>query len=537
MKGLDEMAKEITTLNEFMIWAQELPPGYVFRGVSNTEYLIEASTYRRLKGENGKSNNNEDRNPQRMLDINKEMIKDANLHRHRWKNEEPLSDLNLLSELQHLGAATCLIDFTKNPLVALWMACRKSSRRAKDGTAHGKVYAVDTGSRSKFKSVEIKEAQKKDLDYFFKYHKEEGYQLYQWQPNYQNSRMLAQQSIFLFGWDEIKPSAECIIVENHKQEIRDFLKKSAGITGDILFPDFEGFASQRAENKPYEYDIDISPSEDREDIEDKEDATADVDILSDSVAQSYLERGLQASREGNTEEAIRCYDAGIFLEPSDSLLSYFYNERAAAHHNTKNFESAIRDYNEAIRLDPTNAYNYYWRGRARYELEQYPDAIVDFDVAINLNSNDPYFYYWRGIVSYYQQDYLRAKSCFDWAIKLNSNDPRFHYWRGCANFNLGQYIEAIKCFDAAIKQNSNDSYFYYWRGLARYNLGQYSEAIVDFGRAMNLNSTDPYFYYWRGRANKRLNNFERARTDFQLALAYAQDKKDSGLVNKILREL
>ena len=530
------MAKKITTLNEFMIWAQELPPGYVFRGVSNTEYLIEASTYRRLKGENVKSNNNEDRNPKRMLDINKEMIKDANLHRHGWKNEEPLSDLNLLSELQHLGAATCLIDFTKNPLVALWMACRKSSRRAEDGTAHGKVYAVDTGPHSKFKSVEITEAQKKNLDCFFQYDIEEGYHLYQWQPNYQNSRMLAQQSIFLFGWDEIEPSVECIIVEDHKKEIRDSLKKSAGITGDILFPDFEGFASQRAENKPYEYDTDISLGEDIEDTGNKKDMVGEVDTQIESLAKSYLERGLQSSREGNTEEAIRCYDTGIFLEPSDSLLSYFYNERAAAHHNTKNFESAIRDYNEAIRLDPTNAYNYYWRGRARYELKQYPEAIVDFDAAIRQNSNDPYFYYWRGIVSYYQKDYRIARYYFNWAIRQNSNDPRFHYWRGCTDFNLGQYIEAIVDFDAAIRQNSTDPNFYYWRGHAKYNLGQYPEAIVDFGTAINLNSTDPNFYYWRGRANKRLNNFKMADIDFRMALTYARNKVDSSLVNKILRE-
>lgn len=533
MKGLDEMAKRITTLNDFMIWAQELPPGYLFRGVSNTEYKIEASTYRRLKGESG----DEDRNPKRILDINNEMIKDANLHRHGWKNEESLSDLNLLSELQHLGAATCLIDFTKNPLVALWMACRKSSRRAKDGTAHGKVYAVDTGPHSKFKSVEIEEAQNEDLDYFFKYDNEEGYHLYQWQPNYQNSRMLAQQSIFLFGWDEIEPSAECIIVEDCKQEIRDSLKKSAGITGDILFPDFGGFASQRAENKPYEYDTDVSLGEDREDTEDKEDIAVDVGSLREAQAKLSLERGLQASREGNTEEAIRCYGQGISLEPGAPLLSRFYSERAIVYYNTKKFELAITDYGEAIRLDRTNAYNYYWRGRARYELKQYPDAIVDFDVAMNLNPNDSYFYYWRGCASFYQKDYLIARLYFDTAIKRNPDDPRFYYWRGCASVNLGQYLEAIVDFNAAIKRNPSDSYFYYWRGLAEYNLGQYSEANVDFGRAMNLNPTDPNFYYWRGRTNKRMNNFEMAKVDFRMGLTYASDKEDKSLVDKILREL
>ena len=527
------MDRMITTLNEFMIWAQELPPGYVFRGVSNTEYQIEASTYRRLKGENG----DEDRNPQRILDINNEMIEDANRHRHGWKNEEPLSDLNLLSELQHLGAATCLIDFTKNPLVALWIACRKSSRRAKDGTAHGKVYAVDTGPHSKFKSVEIKEAQKKDLDYFFEYNNEEGYHLYQWQPNYQNSRMLAQQSIFLFGWDEIEPSAECIIEEDYKQEIRDSLKKSAGITGDILFPDFEGFASQRAENKPYEYDTDVSLGEDRKDTEDKKDMTVDVSSLRESRAKLYLERGLQESREGNTEEAIRCYNHGISLKPSAPLLSRFYRERATVYYNAKNFIRAVSDYSEAIPLDPVNSDNYHWRGRAKYELKQYTEAINDFDTAIKLNPNDSFFHYWRGTASYNQEDYPTAKFYFLEAIKLNPNNARFHYWQGRTSLNLREYLVAINHLDIAIKLNPNDSYFYYWRGLTKYNLGQYLEANIDFGTAITLNSTHPYSYYWRGRTKKRLNNFEAAMSDFRLALIYAEDAGNSSLVSAINREL
>ena len=205
---------------------------------------------------------------------------------------------------------------------------------------------------------------------------------------------------------------------------------SAGITGDILFPDFEGFASQRAENKAYEPEIGLD-----EDTVVEEDSAVHRDSPPESLVESYLERGLQASREGSIEDAIRYYNYGISLKPRPTLLSRFYSELAIVHYNTKDFELAITDYNEAIRLDPTNAYNYYWRGRARYEL------------------------------------------------------------------------------------------------------GQYLKSIVDFGGAMNLNATDPDFYYWRGRANKRVNNFEMADIDFRMALTYAQEREDSSLVDKILREL
>ena len=50
-----------------------------------------------------------------------------------------LSDLQRLSVLQHQGAATGLLDFTENPLVAIWFAC------AELPDEDGKVFVLDIG--------------------------------------------------------------------------------------------------------------------------------------------------------------------------------------------------------------------------------------------------------------------------------------------------------------------------------------------------------------------------------------------------------
>ena len=70
----------------------------MFRGVSNIDYQIEASTYRRLKNKKGEFINDGDHTAERLLQLNQEMIDDANLHRHGWINEQPVSDLNLLAD-------------------------------------------------------------------------------------------------------------------------------------------------------------------------------------------------------------------------------------------------------------------------------------------------------------------------------------------------------------------------------------------------------------------------------------------------------
>ena len=43
------------------------------------------------------------------------------------------SDLEILADIQHNGGATCLVDFSKNLLTALWFACSNEKDDKKDG--------------------------------------------------------------------------------------------------------------------------------------------------------------------------------------------------------------------------------------------------------------------------------------------------------------------------------------------------------------------------------------------------------------------
>ena len=528
---MDEQSQSgIKTLNEFMRWVQELPDGnYVYRGVSNKDYPIEASTYRRLRNEKGEIRD-EDKTAEKLLQINREMIEDAKRHKHGWENDQPPRDLDLLAKLQHSGAATCLIDFTKNPLVALWMACRKSS----SGSVPGKVYAVKIGHGSPFKEVSSNDVEN-SINHFFRGHEKTGYQLYQWQPDYQDNRMLAQQSIFLFGggWGEIKGSEACVISGQHKQEIWDSLKKSASISEDILFPDFDGFASQRAQNKVYNQP-DVSIHTDPE-------STSNEDNQTESSAIYYLQLSLEAFREGNTEEAVNYYNSGMGFGPPEGLLGNYYRERAAIHYDKGYFHSAIRDFDDSIRFNSDDADSHFWRGRTNYAMGRYPEAINDFDESISINSNNAYAFYWRGMAKNDLQEYEKAKDDFDIAISLNPIDGSFYRWRGMASYKLNLYQDAIGFFDQSIILNPSDIYSYHWRGMAKYHLQEYAASIDDFNKAISLNTTDVningHIYYWRGLAKKQIRIFNAARVDFDMALMCAEETGDYDLQGLIRQEL
>ncbi len=565
-------SKNVRTLKSFIAWVEQFNDGeYVFRGVSNVKYPIEASTYRRLKDKDGNFRKQEYDTPEKLLKINEEMLEDARRQGHGRRDGEPLKDLDLLAELQHRGAATCLIDFTKNPLVALWMACREGAR----GNANGKVYAVDISSQLTFQPVTSQLSQEKDIDHFFQRDENGEYRLYQWQPNYQKTRMLAQQSIFLFGGTKIEPAAECIVFKNSKQTIRNSLEKSVGITEGILFPDFDGFANQRTQNKAY-----IEPD-----------------------PQYYFQRGLDASRERKIDEAIDYYSKGISLKPNNHVLAFFYMGRASVYefdgktdqaiedyskavelnpdfdiayyargelyHNTNKFDMAIEDYSTSIRLDPDNvkvhfkrgntkfaigqyaeaiadfneairlepnSHIYNNRGNAKSALKQYVEAIADFDEAIRLNPNDSLVYNNRGNAKVRLEQYVEAIADYDEAIHLEPDNAGVYSNRGNAKSALKQYVEAIADFDEAIHLEPN-SHIYNNRGNVKFQLERYVEAIADYDEAIRLDANYPVPYHNRGKARAALGLISEADQDFQMALQLAEQTENADLIAEITKQL
>lgn len=236
-------SNRLTTLSRFLKWAAQFDDGkYLFRGVSKDTYKIEASAcYHMSDPEKSDSMN--------LCRINEELIGRAHLLGHYQQIGQRLPDLDLLAELQHFGAATCLIDFSRNAQVALWFACQQNSDSPTE-PQNGKVFAVRTDDVARFNPVTAEMVTDKKIRYFFSPDDETGkYAIYTWQPKYQNNRIIAQQSVFIFGAAEIEEAAYCIVPKSSKEDILASLATVSGITEDSIFPDAENFARQNAWDK------------------------------------------------------------------------------------------------------------------------------------------------------------------------------------------------------------------------------------------------------------------------------------------------
>ncbi|MDE0182654.1 MAG: FRG domain-containing protein [Caldilineaceae bacterium] len=231
----------IRSVEEFIGWTEDLQGEMMlYRGLAKADWDVSSSAYRRIE----RSENEPSLTIDSMLHgYTVELLNDASLRGFRERQNKNLSDLEMLAELQHYGAATCLIDFSENAMIALWFACYECPGH------DGKVFAVETGDATDFFTVSYEDINK-PIESFL----DQG-KLWKWKPNSINNRIFAQQSTFLFGMGRIEEWCvdykEIKIEADRKENIRDALKKSFGIGEQSLFNDLDGFARCNSHNRPY----------------------------------------------------------------------------------------------------------------------------------------------------------------------------------------------------------------------------------------------------------------------------------------------
>jgi tetratricopeptide (TPR) repeat protein len=192
----------------------------------------------------------------------------------------------------------------------------------------------------------------------------------------------------------------------------------------------------------------------------------------------------------------------------------FYNTGIAKLKNL-NFQGAIADFSEAIRLNPKNSKAYCSRAIAKINLSDFDGAKSDCTVAIEL---DPIFvlaFNSRGSANLRQGEIREAISDFSEGIRI---DPSFidgYFKRGVARYKLEEYSRAIEDFDQVIRQDSENSLAYQYRGYAKDLLKDYHGSISDFNLAILHDKTNANLYNERGWSFLRIGDFSHALRDFE----------------------
>ena len=395
---------------------------YAFRGQAEAHKPLHSAATRRLRKHRGEGIQNSPEFPNLYLDYHKStLIAPARTQGLGMESGREISDLQLLAKLQHLGAATGLLDFSWNPLVGIWFAC---ANPAEDG----KLYVINTNDPIQVAMISSDESEQRVANLFLP--NGEFPNISCWEPMASGdamARILRQRSVFVIGRPKIPEKSnfirDIIIAKEDKEE----LVRELGlldVSPKSLFLDAHGFAE-----------------------------TNRVAVAVSLSQDDYLIAGNRYYQRREYQYAIEAYGKFVDLNP-DSYRIYFL--RANAQAELRNHVEAIEDYDRAIStmtrfpqsimLDHMIYFN---RANSKVELGDYREALQDYLKAIGL-APGPVQYHFNLANTY--ADML----CFEEAIAAYKKvvPVNWHaiFNKGNALMCLGRFSEAHECYNQAAAQ-------------------------------------------------------------------------------------
>ena len=215
------------------------------------------------------------------------------------------------------------------------------------------------------------------------------------------------------------------------------------------------------------------------------------------------------------DRAISDYTEAIRLNPKNAAM---FAQRALVYAAKREYDQAIADCTEAIRLDSKNASTYFGRGLAFMSKDDCDNAIADFTEAIRLEPTDAYTYRFRGDAYRINDDYESAIADCTEAIRLDSKSAAAYGVRGWSYFLKDEYNSAIADFTEAIRLDSKNASAYDGRGTSYCFKYDYDSAITDLTQAIRLDTKNDAAYFFRGKSYYLKDDYDSAIADYTEAI-------------------
>ncbi len=229
----------------------------------------------------------------------------------------------------------------------------------------------------------------------------------------------------------------------------------------------------------------------------------------------YVSRGNAYRFKKDYDRALADVNQAIKLRPD---LAIAYYNRTAIYAIKENFDLVIADCNQIIKLQPDFALAYAKRAAAYYLKGDRDRAITDLNQAIKLQPDLLSAYAVRGEIFFVKEDYNRAISDYNQAIKLKPDDAKVYNQRRFSYSHQGDFDRAITDYNQAIKLKSTFANIYNGRGNVYKSKGDYDRAIADYNQAIKLESDNALAYGNRGNAYQRKGDYNRAIADHNQAI-------------------
>ncbi|XP_046576439.1 LOW QUALITY PROTEIN: uncharacterized protein LOC124284394 [Haliotis rubra] len=148
--------------------------------------------------------------------------------------------------------------------------------------------------------------------------------------------------------------------------------------------------------------------------------------------------------------------------------------------------NAMKDYQEAIKLEPTYSLAYFNAANIYFHTRHFKQALEYYSRCIENNPRDESAFLNRAITKVLLKDGQSALSDFRSAIKLSPYSAHMYFNRGNLYSSMQQFDRAEKDYTKALSLQPDDALVLKRRADVRGKQGKREQAVVDYRRAIEL---------------------------------------------------
>ncbi len=205
--------------------------------------------------------------------------------------------------------------------------------------------------------------------------------------------------------------------------------------------------------------------------------------LNPGDADQFLNRGMVKEKDDDIKGAMEDYQRALSINPEHSLARHNLGVLTAAHGLPEDSEKLLL---ESIDRNPNLPYPHAQLGYYRFNQGDFKGALEQYNQAVRIDSSDADYFLNRGLVKSKLKDYTGSLDDFSRAVLLRENFESAWFNRGNALTKLNRLQEANEDYTLAIFYNQTYGAAYYNRALNRNKLGQNEEACDDLKKASQL---------------------------------------------------
>jgi protein O-mannosyl-transferase len=218
------------------------------------------------------------------------------------------------------------------------------------------------------------------------------------------------------------------------------------------------------------------------------------------------------------------------FEKKTNSLPYW--NRGQYYRSMGNFDGALRDYTQAVDIEPQNPELLNSRGKTYFDMamsgkfrakeaEFVQKALADYSAALSKPTIKPKskaeILINRGAAEGSRGNNQQAITDISEGLKIDPTNKNGYFNRSIAYFSVKQYENALSDYREYLKYDPNNANVWYESGMIQRSLNRNEEALQSLDQAIRLSPNFAVAYIERARAKAQSGNKSGAQGDYQKA--------------------